>query len=155
RAAAARQSWRVAYGAYVAVGEQDLTASDLEAYGEAAWWSGKLDEAISLRERAHAAYTAGGDMLGAARIALTLEWDYEARGSFAIANGWMANAERLLAKLPEAPEHARLRLIQAMKAMFAEGDYERAITLLDEAYELGARVGDRDSQMLALSGKGR
>ena len=50
RAAAGRQSWRAAYGAYSDVGDAPLTASDLESYGEAAWWSGKLDEAISLRE---------------------------------------------------------------------------------------------------------
>ena len=47
-----------------------MTASDLENYGEAAWWSGKLEEAISLRERAHSAYTAAGDLLGAALMAL-------------------------------------------------------------------------------------
>ena len=80
RAAAARQSWRAAYGAYLGVGDAPLTASDFESYGEAAWWSGKLDEAISLRERAYSAYTAEGDLLGAARMALTLQWDYEARG---------------------------------------------------------------------------
>jgi class 3 adenylate cyclase len=155
RAAAARQSWRAAYGAFGDAGDVALTASDLENFGEAAWWSGKLDEAISLREQAYSAYTAAGDLLGAARMALTIQWDYEARGSFAVANGWLAKAERLLADLPDAPEHARLRLIKALAAMFAQGDYELAITLFDEAYELAARVGDRDSQMLALSGKGR
>src|SRR5262245_1957455 len=155
RAASAAQSWRTAYGAYAGIGDVGLTASDLENYGEAAWWSGKLDEAISLRERAYAAYTAGGDLLGAARMALTLQWDYEARGSFAVSNGWMANAERLLADLPEAPEHARLLLVKALTAMFAEGDYERAVTLFDEAYERAVRVGDRDGQMLSISGKGR
>ena len=155
RAASARQSWRAAYGAFGDAGDAVLTASDLENFGEAAWWSGKLDEAIPLRERAYAAYTAAGDKLGAARMALTLEWDNEARGSFAVANGWMANAERLLSELPEAPEHARLLLIKALAVMFAQGDYARAIELLDEAYVLATRVGDRDSQMLALSGKGR
>jgi class 3 adenylate cyclase len=155
RAAAARQSWRAAYGAYLDVGDAPLAASDLESYGEAAWWSGKLDEAISLRERAYSAYTADGDGLGAARMALTLQWDSEARGSFAVANGWMANAERLLAGLPEAPEHARLLLVKALNAMFARGEYELAITLFDEVYELANRVGDRDGQMLAISAKGR
>ena len=145
RAASARQSWRAAYGAFTEAGDGGLTASDLENYGEAAWWSGKLDEAISLRERAYSAYTATGDLLGAARMALTIQWDYEARGSFAVANGWLANAERLLADLPEAPEHARLGLIKALTAMFAQGDYERAITLFDEAYEL-AIAGRRSRQ---------
>ena len=39
--------------------------------------------------------------------------------------------------------------------MFAEGDLDRAVALLDDTYELAKRVGDRDVQMLALSGKGR
>ena len=155
RSAVARQAWRAAYEAFGGVEEDDLEIPDLEGYGEAAWWSGKLDEAIALRERAYTAYAAGGDTLGAARMALTLAWDYEGRGSFAVANGWLANAERLLDGLPEAPEHGRLLLMQAITALFAEGDLERGDALFDEAYSLGERIGDRDVQMLALSGKGR
>jgi class 3 adenylate cyclase len=155
RSAAGRQAWRAAYGAYTNVADAELTPTDLENYGEAAWWSGKLDEAIALRERAYAGYTAAGDGLGAARMALTLSWDNEARGSFAVAGGWLANAERLLEDLPEAPEHGRVLLVRAMTAMFAEGDYDRAVSLFDQAWELAKRVGDRDVQMLALSGKGR
>jgi class 3 adenylate cyclase len=155
RGAAGRQSWRAAYAAYGGVDDPELAASDLELYGEAAWWSGKLEEAISHRERAYAAYTADGDELGAARMALTLAWDYEGRGAFAIAGGWLANAERLLGGLPEAPEHGRLLLVHALTALFAEGDFDRATEIFDESYELAKRVGDRDGQMLALSGKGR
>lgn len=154
RAAAARQAWRAAYAAYSAV-DANLAAADLESYGEAAWWSGKLDEAIAHRESAYAAYTAEGDTLGAARMALTLSWDYEGRGSFAVAGGWLANADRLLADQPESPEHARLVLINAITALFAEGDLTRAVQLFEESYEIAKRVGDRDLQMLALSGKGR
>jgi class 3 adenylate cyclase len=153
RDAAARQAWRAAYSAFSDV-DADLGAADLESYGEAAWWSGKLDEAIAHRERAYAAYTADGDDLSAARMALTLSWDYEGRGAFAVAGGWFASAERLLAELPEAPEHARLHMMNAMHALFG-GELERAITLCDETFELAKRVGDRDVQMLALSGKGR
>ena len=57
----------------------------------------KLDEAISLRERAYSAYTGAGDARGSARMALLLAWDNEGRGAYAIANGWLANAERILA----------------------------------------------------------
>jgi class 3 adenylate cyclase/predicted negative regulator of RcsB-dependent stress response len=88
-------------------------------------------------------------------MALTVGWDYEGRGSFAVASGWLANAERLLADLPEAPEHGRLALIHGITAMFAEGDYDRAVEHFEQAYELAKRLGDRDTQMLALSGKGR
>jgi class 3 adenylate cyclase len=155
RGAASRQAWRAAYGSFSDVRDADLTAFDLESYGEAAWWSGKLDEAISHRERAFAAYTADGDALGAARMALTLAWDHQGRGAFAVAGGWMATAERLLADEPEAREHAHLRLVHAMTAMYAEGSLEHAIELFDDVYDLAARVGSRDVQMLALSGKGR
>ena len=155
RSAAARQAWRAAHEAYSELDAAELGASDLERYGEAAWWSGKLDDAIALRERAYASYAAEGDTLGAARMALTLAWDYEGRGSLAVANGWLANAERLLDGLSEAPEHGRLLLMHAIGALFAEGDLGKADALMDEAYELAQRVGDRDVQMLALSGKGR
>jgi class 3 adenylate cyclase len=155
RTAVERQAWRAAYEAYSSVPASDLTASDCESYGEAAWWNGKLDEAIALREQAYAAYSADGDTLGAARMALTLAWDYEGRGSFAVAGGWQASAERLLQDQPEAPEHGRLLLTKALTAMFAQGDLRAAVSLFDEAFELARRLGDRDVQMLALSGKGR
>jgi class 3 adenylate cyclase len=155
REAAARQAWRAAYSAYGEADANAMTAADLESFGEAAWWSGKLDEAISLRERAYAAHAAESDALGAARMALTLGWDYEGRGSFAVAGGWLASAERLLTDQPESPEHGKLLLTHAMTKMFAEGDLEGAIGVFDDAYELAKRVGDRDVQMLALSGKGR
>ncbi len=155
RAAAGRQAWRAAYAAYSEVDRQELTAADLESFGEAAWWSGKLEEAIALRERAYSGYVAAAESLAAARMALTLSWDYEGRGSFAVAGGWLANAERLLEGQAEAPEHARLLLTHAITAMFAQGEFETAQRLFDETYELATRVGDRDLQMLALSGKGR
>ncbi len=155
RAAAAGHAWRAAYSSYGELDGQALTPADLEAYAEAAWWAGRLDEAIGLRERAHAAFTSEGDQLGAARMAIALSWDYEGRGSFAVANGWLATGERLLENLPEAPEHGRLLITHGLTAMMAEGDYERAETLFGSASELGRRVGDRDLEILALSGKGR
>ncbi|MET0560872.1 MAG: adenylate/guanylate cyclase domain-containing protein [Gaiellaceae bacterium] len=154
RAAATRQAWRAAYSAYVGADAGALTASDLENFGEAAWWSGKIDEAIRHREKSFAAHTSDGDARSAARLALTLAWDYEGKGSFAVSHGWFANAERLLDDVDEAPEHARLLLTKALGAMM-QGELEAAAAMFDEAYVLAKRVGDRDGQMLALSGKGR
>jgi class 3 adenylate cyclase len=155
REAAARHAWREALAAYGGVAVGELTASDLELYAEASWWQGKLDPAIGLRERAYAAYTAAGDKRGAARTALMLSWDHEGRGEFAVASGWFGSAERLLEGEPESPESSRLALIKALQAMFALGDLEVAAELFDVAYAIAKRVGDRDTQMLALSGKGR
>ena len=154
RNAAARHAWREAYGAFSGLDVRELTAADLESFGDAAWWSGKLDEAISLRERAHAAYAAAGDKLGAARLALTLSWDQSGRGAFAVSQGWFANAERLLEGEPESAGHGYLVLTRAVSAMF-EGNLAGALGEFDSAFEIAQRVGDRDTQALALAGKGR
>jgi class 3 adenylate cyclase len=154
RSAAARHAWRESYDAYSAMDLRELTATDLENFGDAAWWSGKLEDAIRLRERAHAAHAAAGDKLGAARLALTLSWDHSGRGAFAVSQGWFANAERLLAGQPESVAHGYLTLTRAVNAMF-EGDLAGALDDFDRAFELAQRMGDRDTQALALGGKGR
>jgi class 3 adenylate cyclase len=155
RSAVSRQAWREAYGVYSALDVSTLTPEDLESFGDAAWWSGKLEEAIKYRERAYAGFSAAGDKLAAARLALTLSWDYEGRGAFAVSQGWFATAQRLLDGLPESVEHGRVVLSEALKALMMEGDLPKAIELFDKAFELGERVGDRDLLMLALSGKAR
>ena len=155
RDAASRQAWREAFEAYEKLDQASLSAEDLERYAEAAWWSGKLGQAIGLRERAYVAYSVQGKDLDAARVALTLSWDETNRGAFSVAHGWFATAERLLEGREESAEHARMALTRASNAMFAEGNYPSAIEHLDRAYELARRFGDRDTQMLALAAKGR
>jgi class 3 adenylate cyclase len=155
RDAAGRYAWRDAYGAYTDVDREELSGADLEGFAEAAWWTGKPDEAIRLRERAYAAYTSGGDALDAARMAPTLADDHVHRGSFSVAHGWFANAERLLDAQPEAAEHAFLMLARAINALFVEGNLPLAIENFDRAAELAERFGDRDAHVLARVGKGR
>ena len=155
RDAGARRAWRASYDAYSAVERSALTPEDFELFGDAAWWSGRLDDAIANRERAYAGYSAAGDKSPAARVALTLSWDHEGRGSFAVARGWFATAERLLEDVPESVEHGRVLLMQGISALMAEGDLPKAIEILDQTYELARRIGDRDLQMLAMSGKAR
>ena len=155
RDAALRQSWRQAYDAYAGVDPDELSAEDLERYGEAAWWTGRLVEAIDFRQRAYRGYAADGQKRDAARVALRLSWDESGRGAFAVSHGWFANAQRLLEDEPEAIEHGYLALVRAINALFAEGDFPAAIAHFDRAFELGRRFGDRDAQMLALVGKGR
>jgi class 3 adenylate cyclase len=155
REAASRQAWREAFDAYANLDPASLSADDLERYGEAAWWSGKLANAIRLREQAYVAFAGEGRNVDAARLALTLCWDETNRGAFAVAQGWFATAERQLEGEEESALHARIALTLASQAMFAEGDYAKAIANLERAYELARRFGDRDTQMLALVAKGR
>jgi class 3 adenylate cyclase len=155
RDAASRQSWREAFEAYASVDQASLSAEDLERYGEAAWWSGKLGEAIRLRERAYVAFAGEERNVDAARVALTLSWDESNRGAFSVAQGWFATAERQLEGEEESAVHGRIALTRGAQAMLAEGNYPAAIAHFERAYELARRFGDRDTQMLALVGKGR
>ncbi|MDQ3823043.1 MAG: LuxR family transcriptional regulator, partial [Actinomycetota bacterium] len=155
RQAADRHAWRQAYDAYASAGRSDLAAEDLERFADAAWWTGRLEEAIGLRERAFAAYSSAGDALSAARLALTLSWDHAGRGAFAVADGWFRNGERLLAGQPESSAHGLLLLTRAVTTLFAGGDLSGAIADFERASEIGRRLGDRDTQVLGLVGKGR
>jgi class 3 adenylate cyclase len=155
RRAAGRHSWREAYEAYSGTDAAGLEPDDLEQFADAAWWTGRMSEAIGLRERSYAGFSAAGDKLGAARLALALSWDHMNRGAFAVSRGWFANAERLLDGLPEAAEHGVLALSRGIAALLAEGDAAKALPELDRAHDIAARAGDRDTQALALVGKGR
>jgi class 3 adenylate cyclase len=155
RQAAARHAWREAYEAYSSVNRRDLTPDDLEGFADAAWWTGRLDQAMNLREDSYAGFAAAGEKLSAARVALTLSWDHSGRGAFSVSHGWFANAERLLEGQAESAEHGFLTLTRAVNALFAEGNLSDAIADFGRAFELGQRFGDRDIQVLALAGKGR
>jgi class 3 adenylate cyclase len=155
RNAAARHAWREAYLAYSSADAERFEPQDLESFAEAAWWSGRLDEAIALRERSYAAYAATGEDVAAARIALALSWDHAGRGAFAVSQGWFANAERLLDDQPETVEHGRLKLFRGFVTLLTEGSVAAVFSDLDAAYAVAKRFADRDTQVLALVGKGR
>ena len=60
-AAAQRQEWRQAYEHLHGVGMTALGAEDLQSLADAAWWTGKLDEALEARQRAFAKYVQAGE----------------------------------------------------------------------------------------------
>jgi class 3 adenylate cyclase len=154
RDAAARHAWRDVHAAYSRAPGAELTPADLESFAEAAWWTGKLDQAIELRERAYAELVAAGETLHAARLAIALSDDHSGRGAFAVSQGWFANAERLLAGHPESAVHAELALASGVTNMFG-GRLAESIAEYDRAQELARRFAARDTEMLAVAAKGR
>jgi class 3 adenylate cyclase len=154
RQAASRHAWREAYDAYSSADRLDLTPDDLERFAEAAWWTGRLDEAIGLRENSYAGFATAGDKRSAARVALTLSWDHLGRGAYAVSGGWFAKAERGLEGLREAAEHGHLRLSRGFHALLVEGNLTAALSDFEGAYELSQRSGDLDMQAMALLGQG-
>jgi len=155
REAAKRHAWREAYDLYSSADRQQLTPQDLELFADSAWLTGRLEEAIDLRERSYAGYAASAETTGAARVALTLSWDHSGRNEFAVSSGWLASAERLLEGQPESAEHGYLMLTRAVEALLGGGKLDDAVAYFSAAHELGRRFGDRDTETLALAGKGR
>ena len=155
REAAGRHHWREASEAYAASPADGLTPEDLERYAEAAWWTGRRDDAVGLRQRSYAAYTAAGEKLPAARVAATLFWDHLSNGASAVARGWLAKAERLLEGLPESPVHGYLVVSRGFGFLFGEGALGPAGEAFDEAYELSQRFGEPELEAMALVGKGK
>jgi class 3 adenylate cyclase len=155
RDAAGRHAWREAFDAYAAADSDALTPADLEAYADAAWWTGKMEPAIALRERAYAGYAAAGDKAAAARLALTLNWDHVGREAYAVAGGWLANADAMLAGETESSEHGFLSLTHGMMALFGGGTLPDALAQIEQAREIARRFGDRDVEMIATVATGR
>jgi class 3 adenylate cyclase len=153
RDAAARGAWREAYD-LLAPAVDSLEPEDHEALAEAAFWTGRLDEAIELRERAYAEYARAGAKERAAFLALTISRDYFGRADLSISNGWFAKAERLLEGEEESAAHGYLAIARALNGMMS-GDFDPAIEHTGRAFEIGRRFSDRNLEAMALVTKGR
>jgi class 3 adenylate cyclase len=153
RDAAARGAWREAYD-LLAPAVRSLGAEDLEALANAAFWTGKLDESIELREQAQAAFVELGEKKRAAMLAAVISRDYFMKFDLAVSNGWFAKAERLLADEPESEAHGYLAVGRGLNAMMS-GDLDAAVSHSEQAAELGRRFADRNLEAIGLVMKGR
>jgi class 3 adenylate cyclase len=150
REAVLRRAWRDAYELLrSADGDGRLGAEDLENLAEAAWWTGRLEEALALRERAYAAFVEAGETRRAALLAVTLGMDHLVRAAMSVSSGWVSRAERLLADEEEGVEHGHLALARGVTG-YSMGEFDTASRELARASELGARFGDRSLEAMAL-----
>jgi class 3 adenylate cyclase len=149
REAAQRRAWRDAYDLLSAADDGRLTAGDVESLADSAWWTGRLDEAIELRERAFAAFVDAGEPRRAAMLAMLLAMDYALRGALSVSGGWVARAERLLANEAEGVEHGHLALARGAHAIDL-GELEFAKEQLERARSLASQFGDRSLETTAL-----
>ncbi|MFD8205409.1 LuxR family transcriptional regulator [Streptomyces sp. NPDC059695] len=151
RDAAARDAWAEAYAllrAQDARPRRALTADDLTILAEAAWWSGRVDESVTARLRAHAAFVARGDHRGAGLASWWLAHAYEALGRPAAASGWLHRAHHHLDDEPPCPEQCFPAWTDAETAA-ARGDRAAALAAARRMTALAVRSGSPD--LLALS----
>jgi tetratricopeptide (TPR) repeat protein len=111
---------------------------------------GQLEDCISARERAFAAYVEAGDRRRAAIVAIALAKDYYFKRASAIGTAWVNRAERLLSEEPDCGEHGHLERLRGVIAYEGAGDYGKALEHAERALEIATRFGDRNLQAIAL-----
>lgn len=156
REAVRRHAWREAFELLTAADQAGgLSADDLEALAYAAWWSGHAQACISARERAYPLHLEAGRPRSAALVALALaKGQFEQRAS-AVGMAWLSRAERLLRDEPPSVEHGHLSRLQAVIALEADFDYDRALELATKTLDIGSRFSDPDLMALGLQDQGR
>ena len=153
REAADRHAWREAYE-LLGQGRDSLGPEDVERLAEAAYWTGRLEEAIALRERAYTKFLATGEKQRAAMLALWLSMDYFGKAALSVSGGWFSKAERLLDGAEESTANGFLAFVQAASLMMM-GDLDASIAQADRALEVAKRFGDRNLDAMAQVAKGR
>ena len=154
RDAVKRHAWTEAVEAFAAADrEEGLSPEDLEQMGEAAWWSGKPDEASDALERAFAAYVEAGRPIEAAGVAFLLAYMFFRRQAPSVGGGWVGRAAGLLEGTPESGMHAWLHLFAGMSAVFDHRMVD-GLAHADRALAVAREHGNADVQFMATSFKG-
>lgn len=156
RAAYERREWAAARELYLsarALGP--LSAEDIAALSDAAWWEGAIDESLSACEEAYRLFLHGDDPRPrpAAMLAIDIGFSWFLRGEEAMGSGWLSRAQRLLEGEADCPEHGYLHSLSIDEALEA-GDFDAAIEAARVVASVGARHGDETLTAYALVGEG-
>lgn len=154
RASYARRDWPVAYRSLAAARVQrSLTADDLHAMADAAWWLGLVKETMTISEECHQHFLAEGKPLRAAMIALGIAFDWFLRGEAVIGSGWLSRARRLIEQHPDSAEAGFLVWIDTAAALEA-GELDSALVGALQAQEIGRRFASPTLVCLGLASEG-
>ena len=146
--ALAAGDWARARAAFEAALALDESPEALDGLGRALWWLRDAREAVVLRERAYAGFRRDGELARAARIALWLSREYAlVFGNDAVANGWLARAERLLRDVAPGAEQRWLALARSERTR----DPNESAHLAEEALAVAETAGDTDLELRALA----
>ena len=150
-----RRAW---LDAYTALSEADrvepLEAPDLDLLATAASLVGRMDEYLTVLERAHLAHIERGDNLAAARNAGWLGMTLAIRGELGPASGWFGRAQRLVEREGRECVEQGWLLVPVVFQREAAGDYDGAYEAAAEAVEIAERFGDSDLAAIALHAQG-
>jgi DNA-binding NarL/FixJ family response regulator len=156
RQAHAARDWRTAAACFAAVPTERLTADDLAAHADAAWWLGRIEDNLRLGAAACDAFQADSRPAEAALAALQLGLFHLARGDEPQSRGWIGRAGRLAEGIPECPVHGYLQWFTEVELGLLNG--QPAAVVVDAArrvQDLGRRFDEPDLVAVGLHGEGR
>ena len=117
----------------------------------ALFWQGQLDEALRAMERGYVLFQREAEYGRAAWAALWLAGHYlRLKGNPAVAGGWIAKCERLLALASPSAETGRVILMRAL----ATGDPAAIEKGAERAMEIARQFDDPDYEALAIAYSG-
>ena len=153
RAAFAARDWTGAHDAFVAARpEAPLDADDLNAFAEASWWLGLMDESQAAREAAYGAYLESSDNRRAAMRAVDIAYAYFLQGNGPVGSGWVNRAHRLVDEEPDCPEQGFL-LYLAVETSLDGG--EETVVKARQVQGFGRRHGDHNLIAAGMVAEGR
>ena len=155
RRAYAAQDWRSAAARFDAVPPERLTADDLAAHADAAWWLGRIEDNLRLGAAACDAFQANSRPAEAARTALQLGLFHLARGDEPQSMGWIGRAGRLVEGIPECPVHGYLQWFTEVELGLLTGQPAAAVDAARRVQDLGRRFDEPDLVAVGLHGEGR
>jgi len=152
RAAYDARRWARAHELYGRAGELDAT--ELDRYAVVCIMLGRLDEYFAIRERAYEQCLAGGDLLGAAEVALWVGCQRMVQGEVGPGSGWLARAGRLVEQ--DGTDSAAAAFLGVAQALgkAAEGRLDEARAMTVSAVEACRRHGRDDLVALSLHQEG-
>ncbi len=153
RAAWDANAWLEARDAFAAAREH--SARDLEQWGLAAFLTGQLVEASTVRERAHHAYLAEGDRDGASRVAFWLGLTAIFRGDVAQAGGWWLLMRSVQGDRFEGSVWRGYEMLTATMSHLLQGRGEEALALSAVVRELALTHDDLDLRVFAGNAHGQ
>ena len=127
----------------------------LEAWGEAAFFSGHRDGTFEAGERAYRRYRELGDDVGSARIAILIaNASYDFTGDIPVARGWIGRALRWLEGAEPSRELAFVYGFDGHLAIFREQRPTHALARAEQAADIARSLGDIDMEMTAVALQG-
>jgi ATP/maltotriose-dependent transcriptional regulator MalT len=150
-----RRAW---LDAYTALSEADraepLGAADLDLLATSASLLGRMDDYLSVLERAHHAHLERGDNLAGARAAGWLGMTLAIRGELGPASGWFSRAQRLVEREGRECAEQGWLLIPVAFQLEVAGDYDGMSEAAAQAVDIAERFGDPDLAAIALHAQG-